>query len=88
MRSGGPASGDFALAARHRLPAAYHARESPMAGGLMSYGADFADDYRESGNYVGRILKGEQGGKCSERPRITSCFYGLWASSVGAFWLL
>jgi putative tryptophan/tyrosine transport system substrate-binding protein len=49
-----------ALAVRYALPAAYYAREFPDAGGLMSYGADFADAFRQEGNYVGRILKGEQ----------------------------
>ena len=46
------------LAARYRLPALYPLRNSAVAGGLMSYGADLADAYREVGNYVGRILKG------------------------------
>ena len=46
------------LAARYALPAAYHARDFPAAGGLMSYGPDVADAFRQCGNYVGRILKG------------------------------
>jgi putative ABC transport system substrate-binding protein len=47
-----------ALAARYALPAAYHARDFPAAGGLVSYGPDVADAFRQCGNYVGRILKG------------------------------
>jgi putative ABC transport system substrate-binding protein len=48
------------LAVRHTLPALYHRRELAEAGGLMSYGSDLSDQYRQTGLYVSRILKGEK----------------------------
>jgi putative ABC transport system substrate-binding protein len=42
------------------VPAVYTQREFAVAGGLMSYGADVADAYRLTGNYTGRVLKGEK----------------------------
>ena len=46
------------LAAFHRLPSSHDLREFAEAGGLMSYGTDLADVYRQAGVYTGRILKG------------------------------
>jgi putative ABC transport system substrate-binding protein len=46
------------LAARHTLPASYFQRDHVEANGLMSYGPDYADSYRQAGAYVGRLLKG------------------------------
>jgi putative ABC transport system substrate-binding protein len=48
------------LALMHRLPAVYFARYFVTAGGLMSYGADFVDQFRQAAGYVSRILKGEK----------------------------
>jgi len=48
------------LAARHKLPAVYYERFFVAAGGLISYGPDFVDQYRHAAGYVDRILKGEK----------------------------
>ena len=46
------------LTARDRIPATYSNRDYAAAGGLMSYGTDFADPFRQAGVYTGKILKG------------------------------
>jgi ABC-type uncharacterized transport system substrate-binding protein len=46
------------LASRHAVPAAYSVRDFAEAGGLMSYGPDVSDAWRQAGVYTGRILKG------------------------------
>jgi putative ABC transport system substrate-binding protein len=50
----------IALAARHKLPAIYFERNFVAAGGLVSYGPDFLDQFRRAAGYVDRILKGEK----------------------------
>ena len=48
------------LAVHHRVPAIYSVREFVAVGGLISYGASFADMFRQVGIYTGRILRGEK----------------------------
>jgi ABC-type uncharacterized transport system substrate-binding protein len=48
------------LAAKHRLPTAYFLKDFVEQGGLISYGADIADQYRRTADYIHRILKGEK----------------------------
>ena len=47
-------------AARYKLPAVYITRPFVVAGGLISYGPNFADQYRRAAGYVDRILRGEK----------------------------
>jgi putative tryptophan/tyrosine transport system substrate-binding protein len=54
-----------ALAAQHRVPALYCERDFAEAGGLMSYGPNIPEQYRQLGNYVGRILSGQKPGDLS-----------------------
>jgi putative ABC transport system substrate-binding protein len=49
-----------ALAQRYRLPAIYPIRQFPEIGGLISYGTNASESYRQVGIYAGRILKGER----------------------------
>ena len=48
------------LAAKYKLPAIYGYRSDVVAGGLLSYGPDVTDQFREAAAYVDRILKGEK----------------------------
>jgi len=52
----------FKLAIQHKLPAVYFARYMAVDGGLISYGPDFVDQYRQAAGYIDRILKGEKPG--------------------------
>ena len=48
------------LAVLHRIPAVFPSRDYAEAGGIMSYGSDVRDEYRQAGVYTARILKGEK----------------------------
>jgi putative tryptophan/tyrosine transport system substrate-binding protein len=63
-----------ALCAQYRLPAIYHLREFPAAGGLMSYGTSLAQAYAEVGTLTGEILKGA---KPAELPVMRSTRFEL-----------
>jgi putative ABC transport system substrate-binding protein len=62
------------LATRYAVPTAFASRNFVEAGGLMSYGTDIADMYRQVGVYVGRILKGA---KAADLPVIQSAKFEL-----------
>jgi putative tryptophan/tyrosine transport system substrate-binding protein len=57
------------LLLRHALPAIYQYREFAAAGGLMSYGGNITDPFRQAGSYTGRVLRGE---KPAELPVVQS----------------
>jgi putative ABC transport system substrate-binding protein len=62
------------LCSRYAFPATFHTREITEVGGLMSYGANIADAYRQMGVYTGRILKGA---KPADLPVVQSSKYEL-----------
>jgi putative ABC transport system substrate-binding protein len=62
------------VAARHAVPAIYAQREYAEAGGLISYGTNLADAFRQIGVYAGRILKGA---KPADLPVVQSSKFEL-----------
>ncbi|MGB6313284.1 MAG: ABC transporter substrate-binding protein, partial [Pseudolabrys sp.] len=62
------------LAARHKLPAVYGDRHFVTGGGLISYGPDRVDQYRQAAGYIDRILKGDKPG---DMPVQAPTKYGL-----------
>jgi putative ABC transport system substrate-binding protein len=62
------------LATRYAVPASYTARDFAEAGGLMSYGANIADAWRQAGSYAGHVLKGA---KAADLPVVQSSKFEL-----------
>ena len=66
------------LTARYALPTIFADREQAEAGGLISYGASRPDAYRQAGNYIGRVVKGE---KPADLPIVLPTKYTLLINS-------
>ena len=71
------------LAVRDRIPAAYTARDFPAAGGLMSYGTNSTDAWRQVGVYTGNILKGA---KPADLPVVQSTKFELAINVTKRYW--
>jgi hypothetical protein len=67
----------MALAIRHRLPAIYPFRYTATDNGLISYGSDRVDSYRQAASYVDRILRGDPTRPKPTCDRVSSCSFHI-----------